>query len=296
MTREEMCARAARMRERDLYGKVSEEELNALPTVEERVNVPVSEREEVLVYQITDQNRIPKSPMIINFHGGGFIKGRQGKDRVFCSGLAEKFHALIWDVDYSLAPENPFPKAVRESYEVVKYAFDHAEELNIDPEKVILMGHSAGGNLAAGVCMKAGETGDFKPARLIAEFFPTDLYTDPAEKKRAEGDMPAETARLYNSFYCAGEAAKDPYASPVFALPEQLKGFPETLIISGGLDSLCYEDEEFAMNLSRNGVTVTSRRFVNSHHGFTINRTDEWEESLKLIERFIGQTFVTQPV
>lgn len=141
--------------------------------------------------------------------------------------------------------------------------------------------------MAVTVCMKAGETREFQPKGLIAEFFPTDLYTDPVLKTRIEGDMPAETARIYNAFYCEGEAAKNPYVSPLFAEEEQLRGFPETLIMSAGLDSLCFEDEEFAMKLSRAGVPVTCKRFTKSHHGFTINRTDEWEESLSLIEKFM---------
>lgn len=299
MTKEEMIARAVGMRSRDLYGQVKEEELAALSAVQEVIQVSIStgdgpesgdsEDRKIKVYQITEKNRLSRSPMVINFHGGGFIKGRQDKDRVFSSRLAERFQALVWDVDYSLAPENPFPKAVHEAYDIVKYAFDHGKELDIDTERVVLIGHSAGGNLAITVCMKAGETRAFKPAGLIAEFFPADLYTDPAEKKRVEGDMPAEVAKTYNAFYCAGETAKDPYASPIFASEEQLKAFPETLIISGGLDSLCYEDEEFAMKLSRAGVTVTSRRFVSSHHGFTINRADEWKESQKLIEEFMNR-------
>ena len=215
------------------------------------------------------------------------MKGRQDKDRVFCSRMAEKFNALVWDVDYSLAPENPFPKAVDEAYQVVKYAFEHSKELEVDTNRIFLIGHSAGGNLAVTVCMKAGETREFQPKGLIAEFFPTDLYTDPVLKTRIEGDMPAETARIYNAFYCEGEAAKNPYVSPLFAEEEQLRGFPETLIMSAGLDSLCFEDEEFAMKLSRAGVSVTCKRFTKSHHGFTINRMDEWEESLSLIEKFM---------
>ena len=55
--------------------------------------------------------------------------------------------------------------------------------------------------MAVTVCMKAGETREFQPKGLIAEFFPTDLYTDPVLKTRIEGDMPAETARIYNAFY-----------------------------------------------------------------------------------------------
>jgi acetyl esterase len=294
MTREEMIERAVQMRSRDLYGKISEEELAQLRAVQKEIQIPISGGRNVHVYEITAEDRRGQSAMLINFHGGGFIKGRQGKDQWFCSKLAEKFGVLVWDVDYSLAPEYPFPTAVHEAYNVVEYAFAHARELEIDPSRVILMGHSAGGNLAVTVCMRTGETKAFQPAGLIAEFFPTDLYTDPAKKTRIEGDMPAEVARTYNAFYCEGETAKDPYASPAFAKEEQLKAFPDTLIMTGGRDSLCFEGEEFAKRLSEAGVTVTSRRFVNSLHGFTINRSDEWKDSMKLTESFIA-THITKP-
>ena len=221
-----------------MYGKVDREELDSLTAIQELIEIPVSGGS-VPVFQIISEKRSSNSGMIINFHGGGFMKGRQDKDRVFCSRMAEKFNALVWDVDYSLAPENPFPKAVDEAYQVVKYAFEHSKELEVDTNRIFLIGHSAGGNLAVTVCMKAGE------------------------------------------------AAKNPYVSPLFAEEEQLRGFPETLIMSAGLDSLCFEDEEFAMKLSRAGVPVTCKRFTKSHHGFTINRTDEWEESLSLIEKFM---------
>lgn len=293
MTREEMIERAVNMRSRDLFGQVSREELAGLSAEEKKIEIPMSKGGNIPVYEIETEGRLPQSGMLINFHGGGFIKGRQGKDRLFCSKLAEKFGVLVWDVDYSLAPEHPFPRAVDEAYEVVKYAYDHGKELGVDREKILLMGHSAGGNLAVTVCMRAGATKDFRPAGLIAEFFPADLYTDPAQKKRVEGDMPAEVAKTYNSFYCAGEQAKDPYVSPLFAEEEQLRDFPDTLILSAGLDSLCYEDEEFAMKLMRAGVTVTGKRFRGSRHGFTINRTEEWEEGQRLIERFIGKQIFT---
>lgn len=287
MTREEMIVKAVQMRTNNLYGKEIEKELDAITSIQKKIKVPISEFEQVPVYQITPETRKLQSPMLINFHGGGFIKERQGKDQIFCSGLAEKFHALVWDVDYSLAPEYPFPQAVKEAYGVVKYAVGHSEELGIDPDRIVLLGHSAGGNLVSTVCMKAGETKEFKVACAIAEFFPVDMYTDPAEKKWVEGDMPATVAKTYNAFYCDRNEAKAPYVSPLFASEEVLKHFPDTLIISCGLDSLCYEDEEFALKLTRSGVTVTSKRFLNSRHGFTINRWDEWKESLALIEKFI---------
>lgn len=281
-----MIERATQIRSRDLYGAVDREELASLTAIQQLIEVPVFD-DCVPVFHITSEKRSSNSGMIINFHGGGFMKGRQDKDRLFCSRMAEKFDVLVWDVDYSLAPENPFPKAVDEAYQAVKYAFEHSKELNVDASRIVLAGHSAGGNLAVTVCLKAGETKEFQPKGLIAEFFPADLYTDPVLKKRIEGDMPAEAARTYNSFYCEGEAAKNPYVSPLFAEEGQLKGFPETLIMSAGLDSLCFEDEEFAMKLVRAGVPVTCKRFIKSHHGFTINRTDEWDEGLALIEKFM---------
>ena len=67
------------------------------------------------------------------------------------------------------------------------------------------------------------------------------------------------------------------------------------MIISAGMDSLCYEDEEFAAKLIQAGVTVTARRFMNSRHGFTVNRTDEWEDALSLTEDFIQRNLIITP-
>ena len=286
MTFEEKVERAQKMRSRETYGLVTQEELDQFPAVQEEI-WPQTEAGPVHVYRITPEVLEPNCPIIVNFHGGGFIKGRLNKDRLFCSRLALTFRCLVWDVDYSLAPEAVFPTAVNESYAVVKYVYDHTEELGIDPGRVILIGHSAGGNLVSTVCMRAGETKAFQPKALIIEFSPLDLHTDPAQKPRIEGDMPTEVARLYNSFYCEPETAKDPYASPLFASEEQLAPFPETLVITAGQDGLCFEAEEFAMKLARSGVTVTSRRFRDSLHGFTLNRNGEWTESMELLLNFV---------
>ncbi|MEA5012249.1 MAG: alpha/beta hydrolase [Angelakisella sp.] len=288
MTYEEMVERALRMRSRDLFGAVSSEEMEPYAQMQTELYIPVDDEKKVHVYQIAPQEVPPQCPLLINFHGGGFIKGRQNKDQLFCSKLATAFCCIVWDVDYSLAPEAPYPTAVKESYAVVQYAFASAHQLGIDPERIILMGHSAGGNLAATVCLKSAETMQFKPKGLIIEFCPLDLYTDPATKPRAEGDMPAEVAKTYNAFYCAPQIAQDPYVSPLFASDEQLSGFPDTLIMTAGNDSLCYEDEEFGLKLARAGVTVTCKRFQNSLHGFTINRTDDWQASMDLLLKFIS--------
>ncbi len=185
-----------------------------------------------------------------------------------------------------MAPENPFPTAINESYAITRYVAENSQQFGINKDKIVLVGHSAGGNLVAGIAIKAGETGEFKPCGAVIEFAPLDLYTDPAEKPRIEGDIPAEVAKAYNAFYTSGDQAKSPLASPIFATNTQLEKFPSTLIITGELDGLSFEAEDFALKLARAGVETTVKRFANSHHGFTINRMDDWESAHHLIEQF----------
>lgn len=274
------------------YGKATPEELAQYPAEQTEWVLPMENGDSVKVYSLNSVGMDGTTPLIIYYHGGGFIKGRLSKDQLFCSRLAVTFHCRVWDVDYKLAPDYPYPTAVNEAYAVAKYAASHAEELQIDPEKILLIGHSAGGNLVATTCMRAGETGDFKPCGAIMGYAPVDLYTDPKDKPRREDDMPAEQAQMYNALYCVPEKAKDPYVSPLFASEEQLSTFPPILIFTGGMDSLAAESEELALRLARAGVETTCHRFVNSRHGFTLNRWDEWEAGIEHIHRFIRQHLV----
>ncbi len=286
MTYEEKVERAERMRSRDLFGKVEPHEFENIPVTETAKTIVIDDTMSVKLYEIMPNNTTRSNVAILNFHGGGFIKGRQDKDRLFCSKMAVKYNCLVWDIDYSLAPEYPFPTAVNESYAIAKYMHDNAEELGVCKEKIMLMGHSAGGNLVAGICITAGQTGDFKPCGAVIEFSPLDLYTDPADKPRIPDDIPAEVAKAYNAFYASGDDAKNPLVSPVFATDEQVANFPKTAIITGKLDGLSFEAEDFALKLARAGVETVAKRFQNSHHGFTINRMDDWEDAMTLIENF----------
>ena len=157
MTREEMIAMAQAIRERDHFGPVSPEELAALPGTETELHIPVEGGRTVHVYEERPDHLPEKTALILNYHGGGFLKGRTDRDRRYCCTIMEQLNALVWDVDYCIAPEEPFPAAVEECYGIAAYAFDHADELGIDPDKIILAGHSAGGNLVAAACLKKAE-------------------------------------------------------------------------------------------------------------------------------------------
>ena len=226
-------------------------------------------------------------PLFISFHGGGFIGRHMDRDTLFCRRLSCKFRALVLDVDYKLAPDYPYPVAVHESRDVALWAVANRDRLRFDPKKIILIGHSSGGNLSAGVCMSQKDNPDFQPLCVVMDYPPLDLKTPPKEKPNSICDMPPERAEDYNAKYIKPEMADDPYVSPVLAPDELLEKFPPSLIISAGEDRLCVEDEEFALRLARVGREVTFKRFTESVHGFVINRMCEWEEGTELIMRFL---------
>ena len=293
MTREELIEMAQAARQRGAFRAVPQEELDALPIKQAEKYIPVSENE-VHIFEFKPEiHPEEKLPMILNFHGGGFIKGRADRDQVYCSHMADRTGALVWDVDYVLAPENPFPAAVNECYDIIAYAFSQAERLNVDAGRIVLAGHSAGSNLIAAACIKNAESRAFQPAAMILDYIPANQMINPFckltpddygdERKMARAGM----EKLYLDFYMKPEEAVSPLASPILASEEVLGTFPDCLVITAGEDSLREEGEAFAAKLAASGVNVTARRFRNSMHGFTINRNGEWEEALKLHERFI---------
>lgn len=296
MTLDEMIEQAQLLRSRDRFGLMTREELAALPGTERELHILLENGRTVHVYELRPSTPLPSpTPMILNYHGGGFIKGRTGRDRRYCSFLAEQLHCLIWDVDYCLAPEDPFPAAVEESYGIAAYAFAHAAELDADPARIALAGHSAGGTLVASACIQTGQTGAFHPCAVLMEYLPANNAIDPMDRltpaqladERAVAR--ARTERLYTTFYCTPQQAQNPLCSPALAGPELLASFPDSLVISAGKDSLRDETEAFALRLAQAGVTVTLRRIVPAMHGFTTNRTEGWEEALALHCKFFRQ-------
>ena len=109
MTLEEKVAMANTVRSRDRFGPVSPEELAALPGTEKEMWVEVADGRKVHVFEERPEHLPAKATLLLNFHGGGFIKGRTDRDRRYCCTLMEQLNCLVWDVDYCLAPEQAFP-------------------------------------------------------------------------------------------------------------------------------------------------------------------------------------------
>ena len=234
----------------------------------------------VLAYNMANSERLP---LFINIHGSGFTIGSAEMDDPHMLNIAEKAGVKILSVDYSLAPEYPFPKALNECYAVLKYAKEHPDELGIDPERIAVGGQSAGGNFTAAICLMECERNQLGLKCAILDYPPLDVYTDASEKPHPKGALPVFLSRIFDPCYLNDkEARKNPLVSPVFADLETLRRFPPTLIITASRDSLCQEGEKFRDMLVSAGVDVTHKRFE-AVHGFNLKRGPAANESWQMI-------------
>ena len=264
MTFEEKVAMANTMRSRSRVGPVSPEELAVLPGTEKELWIEVADGRKVHLFEERPDALPENAALLLNFHGGGFIKGRTDRDRRYCCTLMEQLNCLVWDVDYCLAPEQAFPAAVEETYGIIAYASEHAPELGIDPQKILLAGHSAGGNLVAAALIKDAEIHRLHPCCALLEYFPVDNTVDPIDRLSPELRADpfwvkrAQTEKLYTDFYVGDADPADPLCSPLKADETALAAFPDCLILSAGEDSLRNDTEAFALRLIKAGIVRDS--------------------------------------
>ncbi|MGN1019965.1 MAG: alpha/beta hydrolase [Aristaeellaceae bacterium] len=241
-------------------------------------------RVRVLGYRMEDSRTLP---LMINIHGSGFVFGNAEMDDPFMLRLAQRADVKILSIDYSLAPEHPFPAAIGECYAVALYARQHPEELGIDPDRIAMGGHSAGGNFTAAVQLMDAARSLLGLRCLILDYPPLDVYTDAADKPR--GTLPVRLSRMFDACYCAdAEARRNPLVSPLFAPAEALAAFPPTLIITASRDSLCQEAERFRDRLREAGVQVSHQRYE-AHHGFNLRPGADADASWALMADFLKQ-------
>ncbi|WP_433463235.1 alpha/beta hydrolase [Spirillospora sp. CA-128828] len=204
------------------------------------------------------------SPLLVFYHGGGWVVGDIDTHDTVCRYLAVHAEVRVLTVEYRLAPEHPYPAAPDDALKAYEYAVAHAGELGADPSAIAVGGDSAGGNLAAVVGVLAERRPDFA---LL--FYPA---TDMSVRRRSRevfGDgfyLTDEDMVWCSDHYCPVERRAEVMASPLLA--EDLSGFPATYLVTAGFDPLRDEGEAFARRLEESGVPVALRRQEDLIHGF----------------------------
>jgi len=225
-------------------------------------------------------------PVLINFHGSGFVIPAHGSDDAFCRQISERTNYSVLDIQYRLGPEDPFPAAVHDVEDVVRWALKQSDEF--DASRISISGFSAGGNLALVACSSL-----FPPATFqsVLAFYPSvEAFVDPNTLVAPESGgtpLPAWLLRFFKQCYVpSGIDAKDLRISPYFADPIR---FPRNvLIIAAGYDSLALEAERLAAKLGEDTDRhVVYERMGKCDHAWDkIARegTREWELKSKAYE------------
>jgi len=218
-------------------------------------------------------------PVFVYFHGGGWVIGSVATHDPTCRQIANAAGALVVSVDYRLAPEHKFPAAADDAYRATEWVFCHAESLGGDPRRVALGGDSAGGNLAAAVCLMARDRASFSP-RLQVLIYPIldyDLNT-PSYLENAEGYVLTRATMqwFWECYLDEEEDGSHPYASPLRA--DDLRGLPAALVITAEYDPLRDEGEAYAARLRDAGVPVTLTRYDGMVHAF-FRRTARFDKA-----------------
>lgn len=209
-------------------------------------------------------------PLMVYFHGSGFVVCSLDTHDLMCRNLCAGTGCVVVSVDYRLAPEGKFPAAVDDCYAATKWAQANASGLGADPGRVLVAGDSAGGNLAAVTALRIRDEGG--PA-LLAQLliYPvTDHWTAnfPSMEENAEGYGLGKAGMIWFwNHYLSGESdAANPHVSPLRA--KDLSRLPPALVITAQYDPLRDEGEAYAKKLREAGVTVQMKRYDGMNHGF----------------------------
>lgn len=207
-------------------------------------------------------------PVVVYYHGGGWVIAGLDTYEPSAIALAEKSGAIVISVAYRQAPEHMFPAAHEDAFAAYDWALNHASEINGDPEKVATAGESAGGNLALAVALMAKDRGVDLPAHIISVYpiadgdiqSPTyDEYADavPLNKPLMEWFFDLYVPEWQSETY------------PLISLVEaDLSGLPPTTIINAEIDPLRHEGGELAEKLETAGVEVLREVYSGVTHEF----------------------------
>ncbi len=236
------------------------------------------------------QENGPPRPVIVYYHGGGFVVGSVDLFDPLSRSLANVTEAIVVSVDYRLAPEHPWPAAVKDAYSAVRWVARNAGELGADPSRLLVGGDSAGGNLAAVTALKARNEGGPPIAGQILYYPGTDLgetdYDSVGKFSDGYGLSSQAMAGFSRAYLGHVDDKSRPYISPIYA--DSHRGLPPALVVTAGFDPLTGSARAYAETLRESGVPVTERHYEGMIHGFlSIGLFHQQREALEATGNFV---------
>jgi acetyl esterase len=251
---------------RELWTPAITGEPVALPRVQ---NVTIPGSDAAIPARFYAPDAAKPCPLMLYFHGGGYVKGGLAECDAFCRNLARVTRHAVLSIDYRLAPEHRFPAALDDVVTAATWAATHARELGAAPGPIVLCGESAGGNLAAVACrqLRSNPRIAIRHQVLLQPVIDFTLSYPSIAMPATECLVPRADLVWYYRTYSDGVcAATDPRVSPIFT--EDLAGLPPALIIAAEYDTLRDEAKAYAERLRAAGVATRYVCAAGMLHGF----------------------------
>lgn len=258
-----------------------------------------------IYYPYHEIPKVIKESDIVNvflfFHGGGFVTESVDTYNRICRNLSKSIDAIVVSVDYRLAPEFKFPIGLIDCYTVTKALYENKILDEIKNKNIIIIGDSAGGNIAAAVSMMARDKGEFVVKNQILIYPCTDndysknsKYPSVIENGK-DYLLTRRELRKYMSLYAKSDEDKEnPYFSPIKA--ENFENMPRTLLITAEFDPLRDEGEAFGKKLAEAGNEIVSYRIDGAIHGFFAYTTKMsfTKQCMEYINEFVVHTDICE--
>jgi acetyl esterase len=210
-------------------------------------------------------------PVVMYFHGGGWVLGDFGTYERLVRELAAGCAAAIVFVNYTLSPEAQYPMAIQEAFAATAWVARRGAELGLDGSRLAVAGDGVGGAMAAAVTLLAQEHRGLRLRSQVLFYPVTSAQMDTASYTTfAQGyGLTRAAMQWFWHAYAPDQASRaEPAAAPLLAMVDQLRGVPPALVITAEADPIRDEGEAYARKLHDAGVNVTTHRFAGTIHGF----------------------------
>ena len=244
-----------------------------LPADIDDLDIPVGPEGRVSIRIIRPKGNKEILPVLMYFHGGGWVLGDKDTHDRLVREIANGANAAVVFVNFTPSPEAKYPTPIEEAYAATKYISENGKNFNLDGSRLAVAGDSVGGNMAAAVLLLAKERGGPKINYQVLFYPVTDANFDTQSYQQyATGIWLTREAMkwFWDNYLPDEETRKKPTASPLQASVDQLSGQPPALVITDENDVLRDEGEAYAHKLIQAGVNVTAVRYIGTIHDFVM--------------------------
>ncbi|MDE1179689.1 alpha/beta hydrolase [Paraburkholderia sp.] len=223
-------------------------------------------------------------PVLLYFHGGGFVRGSIDDAEPAARYFAEHLPALVVSVGYSLAPQFPFPAAPEDAHRAALWVQTRARAFGGNTKRLGVAGHDAGGQLANCLAFIGRDRGDVRiDAQALFGPMLDPSLTRLGDERRLSSDITAkECAACYRAYLPQASQRMHPYAAPLES--SRLAGLPATLILTAQNDVLHVEAENYATSLINAGVMTQVVRYPSVSHAALAGHPDALQEAVRFFQ------------